>query len=291
MALLASQPAAARGASQSYQGDPCDQTRFVLVRFLDGSPVPGVRTVLSAAPSSMGGPELYMIDAPDTPDASDQLAQADGHPESVMPVILMPGRTCHPVITGTLVAVTNAEGLARFDSLGEGTWVLRFEGTITRGHQTASVVPAAVQGRPPYGRTRWREGFAERVDALNEEGGPNPEPIQPSVAASTSRYLLQFSTEYAGWLPGLDLASEDDVPPVPLADATLAPLPVPAAAESTFDATSVTLAPPEDSRPSSSLKASTPLSNDRTVCGGQQCSVLRWVDLWRLRVANGAEDG
>jgi hypothetical protein len=248
-ALLASQPAAARGPSQSHKGDACGQTRFVLVRFLDESPVPGVSVLLSAVPASMGGPELYKADAsdaPDTPGARDQLAEAEDHPESLMPVTLTPGRTCDPVITGTLVAETNAKGLARFDNLREGTWVLRFEGTITRGHKTASVVPAAVQGRSPYGRTREGGGFTEQVDALNEEGGPNPEPIQPSVAASTSRYLLQFSTEYAGWLPGLDMASEDEVQPVPLADVTLVQEAEKGSSESTFDSSSVALVPPQD---------------------------------------------
>src|SRR5213078_4546319 len=112
--------------------------------------------------------------------------------------------------------------LARFEGLGEGTWTVRFEGPVIRGGQTVSLVPVAVQGRAPYGRSREGGGFMERVDAMSEEGGPNPEPVQPGVGPTTSRYLLQFSGEYGGWLPGLDM-SDDGAPPVPLADVTPAP--------------------------------------------------------------------
>ncbi|MBF6614371.1 MAG: hypothetical protein IVW55_14740 [Chloroflexi bacterium] len=263
-ALLVIQHAAAQSPEQdTRRGVACGQTRFVLVRFLDGNPASGVRTVFSAAPPSMGGPQLYM------PDASGRPTGIRAQPDGVMPTLPTPSVGCQSVITGTLAAVTNAQGLARFDGLGEGTWTLRFEGTITRGHQTSSLVPAAVQGRAPYGRTRQGGGFAERIDTLNEDGGPNPQRIQPGVGATTSRYLLHFSTEYAGWLPGLDLASEDGMPPLPLADMTLAPWAIPGSTsgggtsssesggsteslsdsssqESTFDPSSVKLVPPQD---------------------------------------------
>jgi hypothetical protein len=63
----------------------------------------------------------------------------------------------------------------------------------------------------------------ERVDALNEEGGPELDPVPSSAGATTVRYVLDFSASYGGWLPEIDLASADDVPPLPLAIA--APVP------------------------------------------------------------------
>ncbi len=221
-ALLMTQHVVAQ-EENTHQGVTCGQTRLVVVRFLDGTPVPGVEVILSATAPVMGGPELYMRAGSGQPTASEGGQDGVG----VTPHLPTPDRECHPVITGTLTAVTDPQGLARFDRLGEGTWMLRFEGETTHGRQTAYIVATSVQGRFPYGRTREGGGFIERVDALNEEGGPNPGPVQPGTGPSTSRYLLQFSAEYGGWLPGLDLATEDGVPPLPLAGVKPGPMATP----------------------------------------------------------------
>lgn len=216
--LLLTQHVAAKDEI-SPQSDGCGQSRLVLVRFLNGEPVSGVRVIFSAAPPAMGGPELYKADR-----SSSQSTAIDDSRDIVVSPLLTPAIGCTPVITGTLTMVTDASGQARFDWLGEGTWIVQFEGVTTHGGRTASVVPASVQGLFPYGRTREGGGFFERVDALNEHGGPNPEPVSelatPGTGLTTSRYVLHFSAEHYGWLPGLDLAAEDGTRPVPLAGVT-----------------------------------------------------------------------
>ncbi len=169
-------------AAQDYsslrsENDGCGQTRMVLVRFADGQPAPGVTLTVSARDAATGGPELYV------PVSSSM----DGHQDMVEPPLAPPGTRCSPVITGTLTAKTDRSGLARFNRLGEGNWMLRFDGEVTRSGKTASVVPASVQGLFPFGRTREGGGFVERVDALNEHGGPNPELVQPGTGPTTSR--------------------------------------------------------------------------------------------------------
>jgi hypothetical protein len=197
-------------AANTRAGSGCGQSRLVLVRFEDGRPVPGVKVTLSAASPAMGGPEIYGSQSP------------GGDPDAVIvsPPLPTPQSECTPVMTGTLTSVTDQSGLARFEGLGEGTWMLRFSGEVSSAGRAAPVVPAPIQGLFPYGRTREGGGFVERVDALNEHGGPNPEPVQPGVGQTTSRYVLQYSAEHGGWLPGLDLAPSDGTPPVPLAQVT-----------------------------------------------------------------------
>ena len=214
----------AQGASAQDSGLPpgpvCGDTRSMLVRFLDAKPVPGVRLTLTAAPPEMGGPELYLageLAGPSTPD----VPKGDEESEEVVVSPLPPTDTgCRPVVTGTLSMVTDPEGRARFHHLGEGTWILRFEGEVTRERRTAAIVPTSTQGLFPHGRTRDGGGFIERVDTLNEHGGPNPEPVPPVAGPTTSRYVLSFSPEHDAWLPGLDLAPDDDAPPAPLAAVT-----------------------------------------------------------------------
>ena len=242
----------------------CGQTRLVLVRFADGQPAPGVRVTLSGASAEMGGPELYGPQGSSAP-------QAEARDEQDAPVspIATPGSECSPVIGGTLTVTTDRSGLARFSGLGEGNWMLRFEGEVARAREVASVVPASVQGLFPYGRTREGGGFVERVDALNEHGGPNPEPVQAGTGPTTSRYVLHFSMEHGGWLPVTDLAAEDDAPPVPLAAVSLVTTVTPGAgplggtpisantdnqqgdssAESSFEPTSVQVASRRDEAP------------------------------------------
>lgn len=213
-ARLMTQHVAAQ-AEISPQSGGCGQTRLVLVRFLNGEPVPGVRVILTAVSPAMGGPELYKTDR-----SGSQSTAIDDSRDIVVPPLLTPASACTPVITGTLTVATDASGQARFDRLGEGTWMVRFEGQVKLADQTASIAPASAQGPFPYGRTRDGGGFIERVDALNEHGGPNPEPVQPGTGLTTSRYVLHFSAEQGGWLPGLDLAAEDGMRPVPLARVT-----------------------------------------------------------------------
>jgi hypothetical protein len=256
---------AERGAAQAANtavDSGCGQSRLVLVRFEDGRPVPGVKVTLSAASPAMGGPEIYRSQSP------------DGDPDAGIvppPVNPTPQSECTPVITGTLASVTDQSGLARFERLGEGTWMLRFSGEVSSAGRTAPIVPAPIQGLFPYGRTREGGGFVESVDALNEHGGPNPEPVQPGVGPTTSRYLLHYSAEHGGWLPGLDLAAADDLLPAPLAQVTSVTTPeldvvdgrsrstadagagadteTDRAGESSFDPSRVEVMPPEDEAP------------------------------------------
>lgn len=223
--------------------DACAQTRLVLVRSVDGQPAPGVRVTLSAVSPEMGGPGIYSSQgsiAPKTESRDDQ--------DAPVSPLATPGIECTPVITGTLTATTDRSGLAQFSRLGEGNWMLRFDGEVARGSEIASVVSASIQGLFPFGRTREGGGFVERVDALNEHAPasliPNPEPVQPGTGATTSRYVLQYSAEHGGWLPGIDLAAGDDAPPVPLA--AVAPVSgdpdgqqSDSAAESSFDPSAV----------------------------------------------------
>lgn len=197
----------------------CGESRSVLVRFPDGKPAPGLKVVLTAASPLMGGPTLYAEDS--TGDGFGDSTTADPRDVGVS-TISTPGTNCTPVVTGTLTSITDKRGLTRFDLLGEGIWVLHFEGEVTRTDegQTAPVVAASVQGRFPEGRTRGGGGFIEQVMVLNEEGGPNRQPVEPGVGGTTSRYLLAFSAGQGGWLPGLDLAAEDAAPPIPLAGVT-----------------------------------------------------------------------
>ena len=209
----------------------CGSTRFVKVRFQDGSPVPLLRLVLTApatatasasattdnADSLLGSHETFVASTPE------QGNLAHTFPWTPTPDLDEPEPECHPVSTGTLAAVTNADGVARFEGLGDGNWLLRFEGTLAYGTQTASVVPAIMQGLYPYGRTRYGGGFTEMVNPLNEEGAPDSEPVEPGTGATTSRYVLQFSGERSVWLPSLDLATDDNEAPLPLAD--LSPVP------------------------------------------------------------------
>lgn len=194
----------------------CGQSRLLLVRFADGQPAPGVRVTLSAASAAMGGPELYRPQGSGGP-------QTDVRDDQDAPVspLATPGSECSPVITGTLTVTTDGSGLARFSGSGEGNWILRLDGEVARAGKVASIVPASVQGLFPYGRTREGGGFVERVDALNEHGGPNPGPVQPGTGPTTSRYVLHFSAEHGGWLPVIDLAAEDDAPTVPLSAVSL----------------------------------------------------------------------
>jgi hypothetical protein len=215
--LLLTQEVAAQVAVQAdisprSDSDGCGQVRVVLVRFADGQPAPGVTLTMSARDTAAGGPELY---AP----VSSGIG-VDGDQDVVEPPLTPPSTRCSPVITGTLTATTDRSGLARFSGLGEGNWMLRFDGRVTRSGKTAAVVPSPVQGLFPYGRTREGGGFVERVDALNEHGGPNPAPVQPGTGPTTSRYVLHFSVEHNGWLPGIDLATVDGAPPIPLAAVT-----------------------------------------------------------------------
>ena len=240
------------------QVPPCGQSRSVLVRFIDGKPAQDIKVILTAASSAMGGPELYVMggetDRPGTPDATD-----------VVSPLSTPDPNCTAVITGTLTATTDQRGMVRFDGLGEGMWLLRFEGEVTHERQIASVVPASVQGLFPQGRTRGGGGFVEQVSALNEEGGPNGQPVQPGVGSTTSRYVLEFSAEQGGWLPGLDLADADDAPPIPLARVTTVASMTPGimsqeskgeigtdgnTQESAFDASSAEVVPGSGQRPS-----------------------------------------
>lgn len=194
----------------------CGQSRLVLVRFTDGQPAPGVTLTLSAASAAMGGPELYSSQG-------SSVLQTDvrGGQDAPVSPLATPGSECTPVITATLTVTTDGSGLARFDRLGEGNWILSFEGEVRRASKVATIVPPSVQGLFPYGRTREGGGFVERFDALNEHGGPNPEPVQPGTGPTTSRYVLGFSAEHGGWLPVIDLADEDDAPPVPLSAVSL----------------------------------------------------------------------
>jgi hypothetical protein len=218
-ATIQAQPQEPEGGSQ--QSATCGQTRSVLVRFLDGRPVPGVEVTLIAASQYMGGPELNV---------TGDLTSGDGQQVVVSPLATPHPETdtvtgmkveCRPVITGTLTAITDPQGLVHFDLLGEGAWVLHFDGEVSHDGHTAYVVPAPIQGLFPQGRTRAGGGFIEQITSLNEEGGPNARLVQPDAEPATSRYLLGFSQEYGGWLPGLDLASADNVPPVPLAAVTV----------------------------------------------------------------------
>jgi hypothetical protein len=131
------------------------------------------------------------------------------------------GAGCTPASTGTLTAPTDRAGLARFSGLGEGNWMLRFQGQVTHAGKTARLVPLSIQGLFPYGRTRRGGAFVERVDALSEHAPasliPNPEPVEPGTGPTTSRYVLLFAAEHGGWIPGVDLAPDDDAPPAPLA--------------------------------------------------------------------------
>jgi hypothetical protein len=206
----------------------CGQTRSVLVRFLDATPARGVSVSLSAAPTDMDGPELYSAGEPashvgQTGQAASQ-TPVSGVSTVFSPLPLPTSDTgCRPVVTGTLSMITDVRGLATFAQLGEGNWVLRFQGdvsAVTQERRTAPIVPASIQGLFPYGRTRAGGGFIERVDALNEHGGPDPKSVPPGIGPTTSRYVLSFSPEHGGWLPGLDLAPEDSAPPAPLAEVT-----------------------------------------------------------------------
>jgi len=217
---------ASHAISAAPVGTTCGSVRFVKVRFQDGSPVPFLRLVLTAPATTtasvsantddadrlLGSPETFAASTPE------QGNLAHTFPLTPTPDLDEPESECHPVSTGTLVAVTNADGLARFEGLRDGNWLLRFEGTLAYGTQTASVVPAIMQGLYPYGRTRYGGGFIEMVNPLNEEGASDSAPVEPGTGATTSRYVLQFSGESSAWLPGLDLATDDNEAPLPLAE-------------------------------------------------------------------------
>ena len=68
------------------------------------------------------------------------------------------------------------------------------------------------------------------VNQLNEEGASDSEPVEPGTGATTSRYVLQVSGESRAWLPGLDLATDDNEAPLPLAEVS----PVPSSMPSEF---------------------------------------------------------
>ncbi len=202
------------GSQRAATSATCGQSRSVLVRFIDGQPALGVKVTLDADSAAMGGAALYVMGV-----GTNQAVINDGKDRGASP-LSTPNPHCTPIITGTLTATTDQRGLVRFGGLGEGMWRLRFGGEVTHERQTASVVPAPVQGLFPQGRTRGGGGFVEQVTPLNEEGGPNGQPVQPGVGPTTSRYVLEFSVEQAGWLPGLDLAAADYAPPIPLASGT-----------------------------------------------------------------------
>lgn len=236
---LAQEASAQVASAQEVHVQPspeCGQTRWVLVRFLNGKPAAGIIVDLTAALADMGGPQLYATGGSlrSLPGQSAPIGESDqGIAVAPQPTLGMAG--CKPVISGTLTAITDLQGRARFDRLGEGVWVALFEGEVTHAGHTASIVPASIQGLFPYGRTRGGGGFLEQVTALNEEGGSNPGlgPVQAGAGPTTSRYVLEFSAIYGGWLPSLDLAdmaevadvkdvateevsSGQDAPPVPL---------------------------------------------------------------------------
>lgn len=232
--LLVRGVAAQEGGTQ--QTTTCGQTRSVLVRFLDGKPAPVVKVTLaslrSEASPEMGGPELYAAGAagaaggPTGPTA--QSSPTEGGQAVTVSPLRPPDLGCRPVVTGTLTALTNPQGRVRFDQLGDGAWVVQFEGEVAYSGRSAYIVPVSVQGLFPQGRTRAGGGFIEQVTSLNEEGGPNPEPVSELAtpgagherSGGTSRYVLEFSAQYEGWLPGLDLVTADNSPPVPLAEVT-----------------------------------------------------------------------
>ncbi len=240
----------AQGARAQQSGLPlhsvCGQTRSVLVRFLDARPASGVKVLLTAASPDMGGPELYVKASPPAPPAP------GGGQTVVISPLSTPDMNCTSVITGTLTASTDQRGLARFDRLGEGAWLLYFEGEVTYEGLVAPIVPASIQGRFPQGRTRAGGGFIEQVTPLNEEGGPTGQPVQSGTGPTTSRYLLAFSAGQGVWLPGLDLAAADDEPPVPLAGMTpvepVAPMTTPVPETPTMPSAVVTQGVSQSSR-------------------------------------------
>ncbi|MBF6611601.1 MAG: hypothetical protein IVW55_00550 [Chloroflexi bacterium] len=259
--LMFAQGAAAQagGSQHSPEGAMCGQSRSVLLRFLDGRAAMGVKVVLTAASPAMGGPELYVAGR-----ETNQFGPSAGQGGGVAPMST-PEVDCTPIVTGTLKATTDQRGLVRFDQLGEGTWILQFEGEVTHQQDTASVVPASLQGLYPQGRTREGGGFVEQVTALNEEGGPSQQPVQPGAGPTTSRYVLEFSSGQGGWLPGIDLAAANDAPPIPLASITVGAVGTPSVVrqassdgsgtgdstqESTFDASGAYVVPGSDQQPS-----------------------------------------
>lgn len=205
----------------------CGSTRLVKVRFPDGSPVPGLQVALARSVFSVDHGSDTSSSTGEAPPGS---ATEQSAPFSLLTLTLtvaptwdVPQSDCMSASEGSVRGLTNADGIAGFAGLAEGSWMLHFEGTVSRGGQAGRampVTPASLQGMYPYGRTRSGGGFVELVSPLNEEGYPNGAPVSPSTGDSTSRYVLQLNKEGTAWMPGLDLATGDEEGPLPLAEVT-----------------------------------------------------------------------
>jgi hypothetical protein len=112
---------------------------------------------------------------------------------------------------------TDAQGMVRFTGLGRWIWMVAFTGQ----YQGRALQPVALQGRPPYGRTRAGGGFPLSIEPQEEGEAPTPVvvagQVQPEVQTATF-VLVPTATE---WAPALDLALPTQNP-VPLSDWGLA---------------------------------------------------------------------
>jgi hypothetical protein len=155
--------------------------KVVLVRTLNGQPVPDLSVNLVPAPDTIGGPPSGV---------------AGQH-----------GRT-------------DAQGMVTFTGLARWIWMVSFTGQ----YQGRALQPVAVQGRPPYGRTRAGGGFPLAVEPQEEGDAPTPVVRAGQVQAEvqTATFVL-VPIAAADWAPALNLALPTENP-VPLSDWALAPV-------------------------------------------------------------------
>lgn len=133
-----------------------------------------------------------------------------------------------PAGTPALQAVTDAAGTATFAGLGRWIWMARFAGQ----YAGRALAPLAEQGRPPYGTTRAGGGFPVLVQAQEEDEAPTPVVIAGQVQPEIQHARFVLLAGAAGWVPTLDLATDDRLvrplaAPTPVASALVAPLAAP----------------------------------------------------------------
>jgi hypothetical protein len=114
---------------------------------------------------------------------------------------------------------TDAQGSARFTGLGRWIWIVSFAGR----YQERALQAVALQGRPPYGRTRGGGGFPLEVEPQEEGEAPTPVVVAGYVQPPAQVAAFVLVPTAAAWAPAVDLALPTENP-VPLTDWALAPV-------------------------------------------------------------------